>query len=160
MPETQPNRVARVIAVLALVGAFLLVVVTIATSGGGSDGGGSSGSDEDEDTSGITAKGERALENGVWVVGEGDTLNQLAAETGFSEDELLQLNPDIDPQILTTGQRISLRSGTAGDADDTTAADDPTPSAAEAGGSGEGDDGPTGTTTTTPGSGISDGITD
>jgi LysM repeat protein len=156
MPESQPNQVARVIAVLALVAAFLLVVITIATSGGGSDGGGSEGADED--SSGPTAVGRRALENGVWVVREGDTLNEIAEETGLSEDELLELNPDIDPQILVTGQRISLRTGGTGDEGDEPpdASSEPTPSADEAGGSGVGDDGPTGTT----GSGVSDGITD
>jgi LysM repeat protein len=156
MPDSQPNQVARVVAVFALVAAFLLVVITIATTGGGgSDNGGSDSADEE--SSGPTAVGERALENGVWVVREGDTLNEIAEETGLSEDELLELNPDIDPQILVTGQRISLRAGLGDEGDQPPdASSDPTPSAGEAGGSGVGDDGPTGTT----GSGVSDGITD
>lgn len=153
MPQSKPNQFARVVAVGALAAAFVLVVVTIATSGG-SDSGGSDGGDED--TSGVTKKGERALENGVWVVGEGDTLVSIAEETGMDTDELIALNPEIDPQILTTGQRISLRAGvtgSGGDAEAPDASQSPTPSAEEAGGSGVGDDGPTGA-----GSGTSDGV--
>ena len=148
MPESQPNQVARVIAVFALAAAFILVVITIATSGGGSDGG--SSDNGDDGSASVTAKGERALENGVWVVREGDTLNQIAEETGLSEDELIELNPDIDPQILTPGQRISRRPGSVSDGDQPSdVSQEPTPSADEAGGSGVGDDGPTGTTETT-----------
>lgn len=111
MPQSQPNQIARVFAVFALLGAFILVVATIATSGGGSDG---SGGDEAED-SGPTKRGQRALNKGVWVVGKGDTLVSISEETGIELDELIQLNAAIDPQSLNTGQRISLRRGATTD---------------------------------------------
>jgi len=150
MPESQPNQIARVLAVFALVAAFLLVVVTIATSGEESDGGGSDGTEEAEEGE-PTQKGGRALDKGVWVVREGDTLVSISEETGIDTDELLDLNPNIDPQVLITGQRISLRPGLRDDDEvgDTIGNDRTTTSP----GTGVGDGGPV-----APGSGVSDGI--
>lgn len=101
---------ARVLAVFALIAAAILVVATVMTSHG-SDG------DEDSrmraDKSGTTRAGERALNKGVWVVEDGDTLVSISEATGIELDDLVALNPDIDPQALIAGQRVSLRqSGT------------------------------------------------
>lgn len=98
---------ARVLAVFALIAAAILVVATVMTSDG-SDG------DEDSrmraDKSGTTRAGERALNKGVWVVEDGDTLVSISEATGIELDDLVALNPDIDPQALIAGQRVSLRS--------------------------------------------------
>ena len=110
MSERRPNYIARVIAVLALLGAFVLVIATVATSGGG-DGGDDGGNTETTTGSGPTKKGEKALEEGVWVVEDGDTLVSISEETGIDLDDLVELNADIDPQALIAGQRISLRAG-------------------------------------------------
>ncbi len=126
MPERKTNYFARVIAVFALLGAFVLVIATVVTSGGG-DGEG----DDTETTAGntgTTKKGERALEEGVWVVEDGDTLVSISEATGIDLDELVELNSDIDPQALIAGQRISLRSALETDPsseDSTTSGDDP-----------------------------------
>lgn len=121
MSRGKPNYFARVVAVLALFGAFALVIATIATSGG--DGG-----DDDTETTaeqtGVTKEGQRAINKGVWVVKEGDTLVAVSEATGIDLDELVELNSDIDPQALITGQRISLRPGQAGNGgDDSTTTD-------------------------------------
>ena len=115
MSQRKPNYVARVVAVLALFGAFALVIATIATSGGGDDDG---DSETTAEQTGITKEGQKALNEGVWVVDEGDTLVAISEATGIDLDELVALNPDIDPQALITGQRISLRQGLAGGEDD------------------------------------------
>ncbi len=149
MPDRKPNYFARVLAVLALITAFMLVVFTLVTTDGSSDDGG----DDDSETTekGPTRKGERALESGVWVVGEGDTLVSISEETGIDIDELTELNSDIDPQTLSPGQRIKLDesagSGSSSGGEDQTPGPDgtgvgdegPTDSPA---GSGLGDDGP------------------
>ncbi len=109
----KPNQLARILAVLALVGAVALVVVVIA--GSGDSGGGDTTTSADQN--GPTAAGQRAVERGVWIVREGDTLVSISDETGIDLDELVTLNPDIDPQTLATGQRISLRPGEAGSGD-------------------------------------------
>jgi hypothetical protein len=148
MPQQKPNQFARVAAVLALGAAFLLVILTLASSGGDSNGDNDSNGDDPIEASDVTAKGERALEAGVWIVGEGDNLTTIAEQTGIDRDLLEELNPDIDPQRLIPGQRISLRSGSAGQ--DSQSED--TGTEVDAGdtpdsGTGEGDGGPTGTTT-------------
>jgi LysM repeat protein len=45
----------------------------------------------------------------VYVVKAGDTLVKIADTTGVPIEELLSLNPSIDPQGLVTGQRVKLR---------------------------------------------------
>ena len=45
----------------------------------------------------------------VYVVRSGDTLVTISAQTGVAIEELLSLNPSIDPQGLVTGQRLKLR---------------------------------------------------
>jgi LysM repeat protein len=39
----------------------------------------------------------------------GDTPSSIAEETGVPLEEILRLNPDLDPQTLRPGQRIRLR---------------------------------------------------
>ena len=42
-------------------------------------------------------------------VREGDTPSSIAEKTGVPLEEILRLNPDLDPQTLSPGQRIRLR---------------------------------------------------
>ena len=107
MPEYKPNPVARLAAVLALVAAVLVFIVLIATTG--SDEGDNGGTERRTEQNGPSKAGDRAVERGVWIVHEGDTLAQISEETGLDVDDLLQLNPDLDPQALIQGQRIALR---------------------------------------------------
>lgn len=98
-------------AILALVVAFVAVVAVLAISAGGS-GGGDDGGGSDQQQVGsqpATQKGQEALARGFYVVGKGDTLSQIAADTGLDEATLTELNPEIDPQALIPGQKIRLR---------------------------------------------------
>ena len=108
MPERRTNQLARIGALIGLVAAFLLVVIVIATTSGDSDNG-----DGDETTKleakGPSAKGRKAVQAGVWIVREGDTLTEISKQTGIEIDDLVDLNPDADPQALISGQRINLR---------------------------------------------------
>jgi LysM repeat protein len=45
----------------------------------------------------------------TYTVKSGDTLGTIAEQTGVSVAELQELNPDLDPQSLTVGDRIRLR---------------------------------------------------
>jgi hypothetical protein len=107
MPEYKPNPVARIVAVLALVAALLGFIVLVVTTG--SDDGDGGGTNTQAEQGGPSKAGERATRRGVWIVHEGDTLAQISEETEIDVDELLQLNPDLDPQALIQGQRIALR---------------------------------------------------
>jgi LysM repeat protein len=44
-----------------------------------------------------------------YTVKAGDTPTSIADKTGVPLDEILRLNPDLDPQTLAPGQRIKLR---------------------------------------------------
>lgn len=106
MPERKPNQLARLIAVLALLGAFAAVAWTIATTGEDNDRGERKGQIT---TNEPTPEGERALERGFYVVKEGDTLAQIADNTGLEVDQLEELNPNLDPQTLSPGEKVRLR---------------------------------------------------
>jgi LysM repeat protein len=109
MPERQPNQFARVVAVVALVTAFMLVLFTLFTAGGDSDDNGAGGGSGEVQIGEPTKEGEKALERGFYVVEEGDTFAQIAADTGLELDELVELNPQLDPQALIAGERVRLR---------------------------------------------------
>jgi LysM repeat protein len=51
-----------------------------------------------------TAAGERRF----YEIQSGDTLETIAADHGTTVEQLLVLNPDIDPVALTIGQRIRV----------------------------------------------------
>jgi LysM repeat protein len=111
MSERPPNPIARIAAVFALLVAFFLVTAVLFTSGGDSDDdGGNGGSGNGDVVVGEpTREGQQALEKGSYVVKEGDTLAQIAADTGLELDELVELNPQLDPQALIAGERVRLR---------------------------------------------------
>jgi LysM repeat protein len=44
-----------------------------------------------------------------YIVKPGDTPSSIAEKTGVPLEEILRLNPDLDPQTLSPGQRIKLR---------------------------------------------------
>jgi LysM repeat protein len=60
-------------------------------------------------TTGATGATGAAGSRRVYVVKSGDTLVKIASSTGVPIEELLSLNPSIDPQGLVTGQRVKLR---------------------------------------------------
>ncbi len=113
MSDRPPNQVARVAAVSGVILMFLLAVVVIATAGGGDDSG--SGSDNGSDITTVTGPDtsdpriERAIENGIYVVQEGDTFTSIAEATGVDVETLQNLNPMADPQVLVAGTHLKLR---------------------------------------------------
>jgi LysM repeat protein len=148
MPERKPNYFARVLAMLALIGAFVLVIFILATTDS-SDSGDDGDGDKTATEKGPTKKGESALDEGVWILRDGDTLTSISQQTGIDVDELEDLNPDIDPQTLAPGQRIVLIEGggdSSSNADSTPGPD----------GTGVGDEGPTGSSSSSDDSSLSD----
>ena len=110
MPERQPNPFARIVAVVALLTAFFLVGAVLVLGSGDSDDDGGNGSGNGDVVIGNpTPAGQRALDKGFYVVKDGDTLAQIAADTGLELDELVELNPQLDPQALIAGERVRLR---------------------------------------------------
>ena len=115
------NRPSRWIAPLALLAAVAAVFIVISGSTSDSDGGseGSAPSAEQTETSGrttgeedeegeTTARTSTTPERRRYRVRPGDTLALISERTGVSVEELQELNPDIDPNSLTVGDKLRL----------------------------------------------------
>jgi LysM repeat protein len=115
--ETRHSSPARILAPIALV-VFGIVVLIILTTAGGSDKSSSKSGPTRAEQRDLRLKKERArqaqrqstaLSKGVYIVKTGDTLGDIAVRTGVPVEKLQELNPNLDPQALVSGQRIKLR---------------------------------------------------
>jgi len=103
--EKRTSALARIFAAIALAGAVVVVIVAISSSLGDSDSSGKSGQ-------GNGHKSHRAKPKAIaktYVVKSGDTLVAIAHRTGVPVAHIIALNPDVDPQILRSGQTLKLR---------------------------------------------------
>jgi LysM repeat protein len=103
----------RMLAPAALVLFTVILLILVLSSGGE---GGSSPATKERTTnggkSGSAKRGTTPSSRGVprfYRVKPGDTLGGIAERTGVAIDELMSLNPDVDPRTLVTGQRLKLR---------------------------------------------------
>jgi LysM repeat protein len=99
------------LAPLAL-GAFAVVFVAILLSAGtGGTGESSSSSTGSARTTSAPARTttQAKRQPATYTVKVGDTLGSIAEKTGVPVQKLLDLNPDLDPQALVSGQKIKLR---------------------------------------------------
>jgi LysM repeat protein len=78
------------------------------TASSGEAGGGNGGAQAKQPPA-LSNRGQAAVSSGVWIVRSGDTLTSISDETRIPITTLVQLNPGLDPQTLTEGQRIALR---------------------------------------------------
>jgi LysM repeat protein len=105
MAARSPARFLAPLALLAFVLALYLVVGQ--PSGGTSSGGGTSGSQPAATpaaTASASTKGPR-----FYRVKPGDTPSSIAVATKVPLARIQELNPNLDPQTLSPGQRIKLR---------------------------------------------------
>ena len=108
---------ARLLAPIALVlfaFAFFLVLVNSDTSEDSDSGRDRAGQRSNTDTGTTTTgtdtdDGEPRVGARFYTVKTGDTLAAIAETVGVPVDTLLELNPDLDPQALVSGQKIRLR---------------------------------------------------
>ena len=106
---------ARLLAPIALVVfalAFFLVLVNSDTeddSGNGGDRSGQRAGNGTDTTTTTTGDGESRPTARFYTVKTGDTLAAIAETVGVPVETLLELNPDLDPQALVSGQKIRLR---------------------------------------------------
>ena len=104
---------ARLLAPAALVATFLALFIVIGTGGGGDDEtpAGSGGAQPAATTPAKTSKSsssKKASSGKRYTVKPGDTPSSIAEEAGIPLERLLELNPDIDPQALSPGQKLKL----------------------------------------------------
>lgn len=103
--EKRTSAFARIFAVIALAGAVVLVIVVISSSVGDSD-----TSRDSRKGGGQAAQKDRPqVKAKTYVVESGDTLVSIARRTGVPLAEILELNPEVDPQILIAGETLKLR---------------------------------------------------
>jgi LysM repeat protein len=103
---------ARFLAPLALVAVAIALFMVVSSSvNDSSDSGTSSGQNSgNRPAASATAEGKRQKKGPRrYTVKPGDTPSSIAEKTGVPLDEILRLNPDLDPQTLAPGQRIKLR---------------------------------------------------
>lgn len=96
--RTAAMRLLAPIAVIAIAAALLFVIATSLGDSDPGDGGRGGGA-------GAAKKSDEKF----YTVEPGDSLTTIADKTGVSVDKLSQLNPDLDPQALISGQRVKLR---------------------------------------------------
>jgi LysM domain len=112
MHERRTPNPARLLAPAALAAvtlALLVVVLSSGSGGGGDDGTGSRPPGRHSSSRSRQTSSSPGLRNGTYTVKTGDTLGGIAGKTGVSVDKLLELNPQLDPQALVSGQKIKLR---------------------------------------------------
>jgi LysM repeat protein len=98
---------ARALAVLALIGGFILLVAVFSAAMMGGDST-DSGNGTSSGTVGRHPVGGKSAPK-VYVIKNGDTLTAIAHETGVPVATIQRLNPNVDPQILISGEKLKLR---------------------------------------------------
>jgi LysM repeat protein len=102
------------LAPIALVAFAFALIIVVASSGTSedSDGNGDRVSQQ-QDAPTTTTPGdsltEPRVEGTFYTVKTGDTLGGIAETVGVSITRLQELNPELDPQALVSGQKIRLR---------------------------------------------------
>jgi LysM repeat protein len=93
----------RLLALVALVAAVVVVVIVVTSSLPESDDGDAGGNRAAKE------KDEKGSGEKFYIVQPGDSLSTIAEKEGIELDTLEQLNPNLDPQTLSTGQQVRLR---------------------------------------------------
>ena len=101
------NAPARALAVLALIGGFILLVAIFSTAMKGGD----STDSGKGTTSGKAGRHPAANKNApkAYVIKSGDTLTAIAHDTGVPVATIERLNPTVDPLSLISGEKLKLR---------------------------------------------------
>ena len=102
---------ARLLAPLALVGFVIALLVVI--NGAGSDGGSETAPEPSRAATRDRRRPRRSRRPGAgarrYTVKAGDTPSGIAEKTGVPLSQILELNPDLDDQTLTVGDKLKLR---------------------------------------------------
>ena len=107
---------ARFLAPLALLGFVLalLLIVSHSSSDGGSAGNGAKSSQESSTATPTASSGGKSSSSKskgprFYTVKIGDTPSAIAEKTGVALTTIEELNPSLDPQALSPGERVKLR---------------------------------------------------
>ncbi len=103
--QKRTNVLARLFALIALVAA--VAVVYLAVSSALEEDSTKTGKRGDQQTQ--AQKKKPKIKAATYKVESGDTLTRISYLSGVKVTRLIELNPEIDPQILVEGQIIKLR---------------------------------------------------
>jgi LysM repeat protein len=106
-----PLRLLAPAALVLFAVALLVVLTTSSVDEGGSSTRPRTESKRTTQLTRTTETGPRRdrLGQDVYTVKTGDTLAGISTKVGIPVEKLLELNPDLDPQALVSGQKIKLR---------------------------------------------------
>ncbi len=102
---------ARLLAPAALIATFLALFILIGGGGGGDESPVDSGGTKPAATTpSSTSKSSSSKKSSSkrYTVKPGDTPSSITEKAGMPLERLLELNPDIDPQALSPGQKLKL----------------------------------------------------
>jgi LysM repeat protein len=105
MEERRTSAAARIVAVLALIGAVIVIVIAVSAAMNSN----SSNSSHHKQHQAQKEKKKHRTKAKTYTVETGDTLTAIAHKTGVPVAEILALNPEVDPQILIAGQTLKLK---------------------------------------------------
>ena len=101
---------ARVLAPLSLAVCSVAFLFVLFTSGSGDDGNSAERSAErSTNTERTQTSRAQRRRRTSYTVKTGDTLAAIAEKVDLSVERLQELNPELDPQALVSGQKIKLR---------------------------------------------------
>jgi len=114
MPEKRLRSPARLLAPLALLGFVLAFFLVLSASSGTDDGNEAPGgaarpSSESATTEAADPAPKRKRKRASYTVKVGDSLGAIAEKTGVEVEALELLNPEVDAQALSPGQKLKLR---------------------------------------------------
>lgn len=105
---------ARLLAPAALIVTFVALLIVLGGGGGEEEQPAERGTRSVATTpskarsSGESTSSKRPSSSKRYTVKPGDTPSSIAEAAGIPLDRLLELNPDIDPQALSPGQKLKL----------------------------------------------------
>ncbi len=108
-PSRSPIRLLAPAALLVCLLAFGFVVMR---AGGGDEAGGPPAADTSTGPNSgkrTTNKPKAKPKAATYTVKAGDNLGSIAEKTGVPVERLRELNPELDPQALVSGQKIKLK---------------------------------------------------
>ena len=102
---------ARYLAPLALVAVVIALIVVVNGSRDESSGGNTPNQTSPTRPNSTPSGKSKRERKGPrrYTVKSGDTPSSIADKTGIPLEQILRLNPDLDPQTLSPGERIRLR---------------------------------------------------
>jgi LysM repeat protein len=100
---------ARLLAPIALVATAVALFGIVASGGGGTAGDGAAPSSGQTKQTPTPTPAKKTTTRKTYTVKPGDTPSAIAEQAGIPLDQLLELNPDLDPQSLNPGDKLRIR---------------------------------------------------